>query len=61
MAGKEIRDESLLDVNGGRWTYDTLTPEEQKRFNEVYRGLNDEWNYIDYNEFILEMNNKYGE
>ena len=31
MAGKEIRDESLLDVNGGRWTYDTLTPEEQKK------------------------------
>ena len=55
MAGKEIRDENLFDVNGGRWTYDTLTPEEQKRFNDVYRGLNDEWNYIDYIEFILEM------
>ena len=61
MAGKEIRDESLLEVNGGGWTFQTLTPEEQKRFNEVYRGLNDEWNYIGYNEFILEMNNKYGE
>ena len=60
MASKEIRDESLLEINGGGWTYETLTPEEQKRFEEVNQGLSEEWDYISYNEFILEMNKKYG-
>lgn len=30
MTKKELRDESLLEVNGGSWTYETLTPEEKK-------------------------------
>ena len=30
MTKKELRDESLLEVNGGSWTYETLTPEEKR-------------------------------
>ena len=60
MTKKELRDESLLEVNGGSWTYETLTPEEQKRFHEVSQALTDEWDYVGYNQFIRDMNEKYG-
>ena len=60
MTKKELRDESLLEVNGGSWTYETLTPEEKKRFHEVSQALTDEWDYVGYNQFILDMNEKYG-
>ena len=61
MEDKKIRDESLLEVSGGKWTFDTLTPEEKERFNKVSAGLTHEWDYISYNEFIHEMNEKYGD
>lgn len=61
MEDKKIRDESLLEVSGGKWTFETLTPEERERFNQVSTGLTREWDYISYNEFIHEMNKKYGE
>ncbi|MBQ3459944.1 MAG: hypothetical protein IJH14_04660 [Solobacterium sp.] len=60
MEDKKIRDESLLEVSGGKWTLETLTPEERERFYEVSEGLTNEWDYISYNEFIQEMNEKYG-
>lgn len=60
MTKKELRDESLLEVNGGSWTYEALTPEEKKRFNEVSQALTDEWDYVGYNQFIRDMNEKYG-
>ena len=61
MKDRKIRDESLLEVSGGKWTFDTLTPEEKERFNKVSAGLTHEWDYISYNEFIHEMNAKYGD
>jgi hypothetical protein len=61
MENKDLRDDSLLEVAGGGWKYETLTPEERERFNKVCEGLNHDYNYIDYNEFILEMNAKYGD
>lgn len=61
MEDKKIRDESLLEVSGGKWTLETLTPEERERFYEVSEGLTNEWDYISYNEFIQEMNEKYGD
>ena len=39
MEDKKIRDESLLEVSGGKWTLETLTPEERERFYEVSEGL----------------------
>ena len=60
MTKKELRDESLLEVNGGSWTYETLTPEEKKSFHEVSQALTDEWDYVGYNQFIRDMNEKYG-
>ena len=42
MTKKELRDESLVEVNGGSWTYETLTLEEKQRFNEVSQALTDE-------------------
>ena len=60
MTKKELRDESLLEVNGGSWTYETLTSEEKKRFNEVSQALTDEWDFVGYNQFIRDMNEKYG-
>ena len=61
MEDKKIRDESLLEVSGGKWTLETLTPEERERFYEVSEGLTKEWDYVSYNEFIQEMNEKYGD
>ena len=61
MEDQKIRDESLLEVSGGKWTLETLTPEERKRFYEVSEGLTEEWDYVSYNEFIQEMNEKYGD
>ena len=61
MKPEEIRDESLLEVNGGKWTFETLTEDEKRRCNEVMEGLTHDWNYIEYNEFIREMNAKYGD
>jgi hypothetical protein len=58
---KVIRDESLLEVAGGKWTYETLTEEEKQEFNKVSQALTDEWDYIGYNDFIRRMNAKYGE
>ncbi|MBR3250868.1 MAG: hypothetical protein IKF80_04080 [Erysipelotrichaceae bacterium] len=61
MDKKEIRDDSLLAATGGRWKYETLTDEEKERFNKVCAGLNHDYDYISYNEFIHEMNAKYGD
>ncbi len=61
MEDQKIRDESLLEVSGGKWTLETLTPEERERFYEVSEGFTNEWDYISYNEFIQEMNEKYGD
>lgn len=61
MEDRKIRDESLLEVSGGKWTLETLTPEERERFYEISEGLTTEWDYISYNEFIQEMNEKYGD
>ncbi len=58
---KIIRDESLLEVAGGKWTFETLTPEEKEEFNRVNEALTDEWDYVGYNNFIRRMNAKYGE
>lgn len=58
---KVIRDESLLEVAGGKWTYETLTQEEKDEFNRVSQALTDEWDYVGYNDFIRRMNAKYGE
>ena len=61
MEDQKIRDESLLEVSGGKWTLETLTPEERERFYEVSEGLTEEWDHVSYNEFIQEMNEKYGD
>jgi hypothetical protein len=58
---KVIRDESLLEVAGGKWTYETLTQEEKDEFSRVSQALTDEWDYVGYNDFIRRMNAKYGE
>ena len=60
MKENEIRDESLLEVNGGKWTLETLTPEEREEFMRVSQELTDNWNYVEYNDFIRRMNEKYG-
>ena len=60
MKENEIRDESLLEVNGGKWTLETLTPEERDEFMRVSQELTDNWNYVEYNDFIRRMNEKYG-
>lgn len=61
MEKEPIRDESLLEVNGGSWTLETLTPEEREEFMRVNEDLTENWNYIAYNDFIRRMNAKYGE
>ena len=61
MSKELIRDESLLQATGGTWTFDTLTQEEKDEFNRVNAGLNRDWDYVSYNDFILRMNEKYGQ
>lgn len=61
MEKELIRDESLLEVNGGSWTFETLTPKEREEFMRVNEDLTENWNYIAYNDFIRRMNAKYGE
>ena len=60
MDKKEIRDDSLLETAAGGWTYETLTKEERERFQRVSDALKDDYDYISYNDFILDMNKKYG-
>ncbi len=61
MEQKKEIDESLLAVNGGSWTVDTLTKEEKDEFYRLSAELTTEYNYVGYNDFIYRMNAKYGE
>ncbi|MBR4457331.1 MAG: hypothetical protein IKS32_14095 [Solobacterium sp.] len=56
----KINDEKILEISGGKWTLETLTPEEQDEFMKVSEELNWGWNYVAYNDFIERMNKKYG-
>ena len=60
MDKNEVRDESLLEAASGGWTYETLTDEERERFQRVSDALTEDWDYISYNDFIQDMNKKYG-
>lgn len=60
MEQNMVKDESLLEVNGGKWTIDTLTEEEREEYYKVAEGLREEYNYVAYNDFIRRMNEKYG-
>ena len=33
----------------------------ENEFNRVNAGLNRDWDYVSYNDFILRMNEKYGQ
>jgi hypothetical protein len=55
-----IRDESLLEVAGGKWNLDTLTEEEKDEWYKVNEDLTQNWNYVAYNDFVIRMNEKYG-
>jgi len=49
-----------MKVSGGKWTLETLTPEERDELYKVSADLTDNWNYVAYNDFIERMNAKYG-
>ena len=57
----QIESERRTLAKKGKIKVELLTPEERERFNQVSTGLTREWDYISYNEFIHEMNKKYGE
>ena len=55
-----IDEEALRKASGGKWSLETLTPEEQDEFMKVSQELTWEWNYVGYNDVIERMNKKYG-
>ena len=60
MEKRKINDEEIMKVSGGKWTLETLTPEERDELYKVSADLTDNWNYVAYNDFIERMNAKYG-
>ena len=60
MDKKELRDESLHEAVGGKWTIDTLTAEEKDEYYRVKDALEKDGDYVGYNDFIRRMNEKYG-
>ena len=59
MADK-IKDDSLLEVSGGKWDVFSITEEERIRYFKVTEKYEEEGDYISYNEFIRDMDAKYG-
>ena len=60
MDKKKIRDDSLLEAVGGKWTIDTLTEEEKDEYYRVKEALEKDGDYVGYNDFVRRMNEKYG-
>ena len=59
MADK-IKDDSLLEISGGKWDVFSITEEERIRYFKVKEMYEEEGDYISYNEFIRDMDAKYG-